>query len=248
MLPRIFRMLPSSDARRAATRADPAAADPHRGCDRQRQDDAGAPPWSRPGTALRRAGCAVPRTRLGTPPHLPRRRAKVRRDRVLGHRMAVFGQGHGCDPRAARRSGDLADYPYHIVRSRLVRRTLSRGVQRTELWNGNREKPLWEMLRGGPEENILRWQTATLHDWRDRMPQSPPPARICRSCGSRTLVRRSAGCGPRHPIAERRGTVRIAERPGACGLRRHARRRRPPGRTAPRDVRGRASALPAEPP
>lgn len=62
------------------------------------------------------------------------------------------------------------DYPYRVVRSRLMLRTLRRGILRTPLWNGNVEKPIWQMLRGAPEENILRWQTNTLHKWAERMP------------------------------------------------------------------------------
>lgn len=62
------------------------------------------------------------------------------------------------------------DYPYAIARGRLLRRTLSRSLRGTELWNGNREKPLWAVLRGGADENILRWQTQTRLKWRERMP------------------------------------------------------------------------------
>ena len=62
------------------------------------------------------------------------------------------------------------DYPYRVVRSRLLRRTLARGILRTPLWNGNVEKPIWQMWRGEPEENILLWQTNTLHKWAERMP------------------------------------------------------------------------------
>ncbi|MDX2399973.1 AAA family ATPase [Microbacterium algeriense] len=62
------------------------------------------------------------------------------------------------------------DYPSAIVRSRLIRRTLARGVLRQELWNGNREKGPWNMLRRDPERNILAWQTATLHKWAERFP------------------------------------------------------------------------------
>jgi adenylate kinase family enzyme len=68
---------------------------------------------------------------------------------------------------------DLAiwlDYPYRVVRSRLVRRTLSRSIFRTRMWNGNVEKPVWQMFRGDPEENILAWQTKTLGHWTERMP------------------------------------------------------------------------------
>ena len=63
------------------------------------------------------------------------------------------------------------DYPYRVVRSRLMRRTLARGILRTPLWNGNVEKPIWRMLNGDPEENILVWQTNTLHKWAERMPE-----------------------------------------------------------------------------
>lgn len=62
------------------------------------------------------------------------------------------------------------DYPYRVVRTRLLRRTISRSILRTKMWNGNVEKPIWRMLRGDPEENILVWQTKTLHKWTERMP------------------------------------------------------------------------------
>ena len=62
------------------------------------------------------------------------------------------------------------DYPYRVVRSRLLRRTLSRSILRTRMWNGNVEKPIWRMLGATPEESILAWQTATLHKWSERFP------------------------------------------------------------------------------
>jgi adenylate kinase family enzyme len=62
------------------------------------------------------------------------------------------------------------DYPYRVVRTRLLRRTISRSILRTKMWNGNVEKPIWKMFRGKPEENLLAWQTATLHKWTERMP------------------------------------------------------------------------------
>jgi adenylate kinase family enzyme len=68
---------------------------------------------------------------------------------------------------------DLAvwlDYPYRVVRSRLIRRTLARGLLRRELWNGNRERGPWNLLNRDPEENILAWQTKTLAHWAERMP------------------------------------------------------------------------------
>lgn len=62
------------------------------------------------------------------------------------------------------------DYPYRIVRRRLVMRTLSRAVKRTELWNGNRERGIANMFHPDPAENILQWQKRTLHHWSERMP------------------------------------------------------------------------------
>ncbi|PRB65416.1 AAA family ATPase [Microbacterium sp. MYb45] len=62
------------------------------------------------------------------------------------------------------------DYPYRVVRSRLLRRTLRRSILRTRMWNGNVEKPIWHMFRIDPDENILAWQTKTLGHWTERMP------------------------------------------------------------------------------
>ncbi|MDY0983085.1 AAA family ATPase [Microbacterium sp. CFBP9023] len=62
------------------------------------------------------------------------------------------------------------DYPYRVVRGRLLRRTLGRSILRTRMWNGNVEKPIWRMFSGDPEENIIAWQTLTLHKWTERMP------------------------------------------------------------------------------
>jgi len=58
-----------------------------------------------------------------------------------------------------------------VVRSRLLRRTLARGILRRELWNGNREKGPWNLLTRDPEKNILAWQTVTLHNWAERSPE-----------------------------------------------------------------------------
>ncbi|MEV7620947.1 AAA family ATPase [Microbacterium sp. NPDC089321] len=63
------------------------------------------------------------------------------------------------------------DYPYRVVRSRLVRRTVARQVLRTELWNGNRERGLLNVFNRDAEDNILLWQTRTLHKWTERMPE-----------------------------------------------------------------------------
>lgn len=63
------------------------------------------------------------------------------------------------------------DYPYRVVRARLIRRTLGRSILRTKVYNGNVEKPIWKLLATRePEENILAWQTKTLGYWRAKMP------------------------------------------------------------------------------
>lgn len=48
------------------------------------------------------------------------------------------------------------DYPRRTVMARVLRRTLARGLLRTELWNGNRED-LRNLLRPEPEENVVLW-------------------------------------------------------------------------------------------
>ena len=64
------------------------------------------------------------------------------------------------------------DYPYRVVRSRLIRRTLGRSILRTEMYNGNVEKPIWKLLATrDPEENILAWQTTTRGFWAEKMPE-----------------------------------------------------------------------------
>src|SRR5690606_30776808 len=63
------------------------------------------------------------------------------------------------------------DYPYRVVRSRLIRRTWKRRILRTTLWNGNVEPNLWHALTVRGDENILDWQYRTRYKWIDRMPQ-----------------------------------------------------------------------------
>ena len=48
------------------------------------------------------------------------------------------------------------DLPRPLVMARVVRRTLSRALWRTQLWNGNRE-PWSNFYRWNPEHNIVRW-------------------------------------------------------------------------------------------
>lgn len=48
------------------------------------------------------------------------------------------------------------DYPRRTVMARVVRRTLRRGLLRTELWHGNRED-LRNVLRTDPDQNVVLW-------------------------------------------------------------------------------------------
>lgn len=48
------------------------------------------------------------------------------------------------------------DHSRPLVMSRVLRRTLWRGLSRQRLWHGNRETPR-SWLRRDPEHNILRW-------------------------------------------------------------------------------------------
>lgn len=54
------------------------------------------------------------------------------------------------------------DFPRRTVMPRVIRRTLRRGVLRTELWHGNRED-LRSLLRREPDQNIVLWSW-TQHD------------------------------------------------------------------------------------
>ena len=50
------------------------------------------------------------------------------------------------------------DYPFPLVFWRLFRRTIRRGVRRTELWNGNRE-PLWRHFL--TKDSLFLWALRT---------------------------------------------------------------------------------------
>jgi adenylate kinase family enzyme len=55
-----------------------------------------------------------------------------------------------------------------VLMSRVVRRTVWRGIRRTELWHGNRENPA-NWLRRDPEVNIMRWAWTQHAVTRERM-------------------------------------------------------------------------------
>lgn len=59
------------------------------------------------------------------------------------------------------------DYPRRTVMPRVVRRTLRRGLLRTELWHGNRED-LRSLLNRDPEENVVLWSWTSHENLRAR--------------------------------------------------------------------------------
>jgi adenylate kinase family enzyme len=59
------------------------------------------------------------------------------------------------------------DLPRWLVTSRIVRRTVIRGVRRQELWNGNREN-LINVLRRDREFNIVLWSWTHFRPYRER--------------------------------------------------------------------------------
>lgn len=63
------------------------------------------------------------------------------------------------------------DYPWQLVRRRLIVRTLKRRIFRTELWNGNVEPPLWSRDAWTGDNDIMRWQHDTRYKWDERMPR-----------------------------------------------------------------------------
>jgi len=59
------------------------------------------------------------------------------------------------------------DYPRRTVMARVVRRTLRRGLLRTELWHGNRED-LRNVLNRDPDQNVVLWSWTSHARNRDR--------------------------------------------------------------------------------
>jgi adenylate kinase family enzyme len=53
------------------------------------------------------------------------------------------------------------DLPRSLVMRQVTVRTLRRRLRREELWNGNREGPLWRILVD--DEHIIRWAWSTWH-------------------------------------------------------------------------------------
>lgn len=90
------------------------------------------------------------------------------------------------------------DYPWSIVRSRLLRRTLTRRILRTRLWNGNVEPAIWTRRAWNGENDILRWQRDTRYKWQERLPvirERHPHLQIVRLRHPRELDRWFTGTG-----------------------------------------------------
>lgn len=59
------------------------------------------------------------------------------------------------------------DLPRRVVMPRIIWRTITRGITRRELWNGNRER-LSNLLRTEPTENIVLWSWTQHEKYRSR--------------------------------------------------------------------------------
>jgi len=60
------------------------------------------------------------------------------------------------------------DHPRRTVIRRVVSRTVSRRLRRTELWNGNREAALWTILTD--HDHIVRWSWRVYGRYRAEIP------------------------------------------------------------------------------
>jgi adenylate kinase family enzyme len=61
------------------------------------------------------------------------------------------------------------DLPRSTVMRQVVRRTVARRLGGHELWNGNREAPLWTVLTD--DEHVIRWAWHTHGEWPGRVAQ-----------------------------------------------------------------------------
>jgi adenylate kinase family enzyme len=80
------------------------------------------------------------------------------------------------------------DLPRRHVITRLLRRTIRRGVTHEELWNGNRES-LRNLVSWDPERNVVLWSWRTHGRYRESVPNE---ARLRASHAEVTMLRSSA--------------------------------------------------------
>ena len=82
------------------------------------------------------------------------------------------------------------DLPPRVPLWRVLRRTLTRRIRRTVLWNGNVEPPLHTILRN--PDHILRWAVRTRHSMPERvlfLEREHPRLRIVRLRSGRDVDR-----------------------------------------------------------
>ena len=85
------------------------------------------------------------------------------------------------------------DHSRAVVMTRVIRRTLRRGILREELWHGNRERPS-SWLRRDPGENIVRWAWTQHPVQRRRMAERVAAGwPVVRLSGQRAVDRWRAG-------------------------------------------------------
>jgi adenylate kinase family enzyme len=80
------------------------------------------------------------------------------------------------------------DLPFRTTLRRVVIRTVRRRVRREELWNGNREAPLWTFFTD--RDHIVRWAVRTRHDlatWLPELERTHPALPIVRLTTSRDV-------------------------------------------------------------
>lgn len=85
-------------------------------------------------------------------------------------RWVIDGNYHPCRELLWSRADALVwlDYPGYVVLRRLVARTVRRSLTREELWNGNRERSLWENFL--KPEGLVPWFFRTHWKHRREMP------------------------------------------------------------------------------
>jgi adenylate kinase family enzyme len=78
--------------------------------------------------------------------------------RIAGDAWVVDGNYRAVQPAVWARAEAIVclDLPKALVMRQIIVRTLKRGLLRTKLWNGNRER-LRDLLHWDPERSIIRW-------------------------------------------------------------------------------------------
>lgn len=95
------------------------------------------------------------------------------RRHVAGERWVTEWQYETARPLLSARADTLVwlDLPVRVTMTGVVRRTVSRRVRQTELWNGNTEPSLVRAVVSR-EDGIVRWAWDTRHRLRTEVPQA----------------------------------------------------------------------------